>query len=151
MINIRPANIEDAETIADFQIEMAYETENILLDKDTITTGVNAVFYDPKKGKYFVAESDGDIIASLLITPEWSDWRNKWIWWIQSVFVVPSFRGKKVFKKMYEYVKALVAEDHEAAGLRLYVDTNNKTARSVYKALGMNGEHYQMFEWMKPE
>ncbi len=149
MIKIRLANIEDAEIIARFQTEMAYETENILLDKDTVETGVKSVFYDPKKGKYFVAETGGIITASLLLTPEWSDWRNKWIWWIQSVYVTPHYRGRKIFKKMYEYVKNMIKKDPEAAGLRLYVDVSNSTARSVYKAVGMNGEHYQVFEWMK--
>ena len=149
MIKVRLANIEDADTIASFQIEMAYETENILLEKKIIETGVKAVFYDNKKGKYFVAEEEGAIVASMLLTPEWSDWRNKWVWWIQSVYVKPNFREQKVFKKMYEYVKNLVAEDPDAAGLRLYVDLTNKNARSVYKAVGMNGEHYQVFEWMK--
>ncbi len=149
MIKVRLANIEDAETIAAFQIEMAYETENLLLDKETIETGVISVFHDNKKGKYFVAEEDGNVVASLLLTPEWSDWRNKWVWWIQSVYVTQNHRRKKIFKKMYEYVKNLVIEDPNAAGLRLYVDLSNENARSVYKALGMNGEHYQVFEWMK--
>ncbi len=151
MINIRLANIEDAGVIARFQTEMAYETEDILLDKETVETGVKSVFYDPQKGKYFVAETDEMIVASLLITPEWSDWRNKWVWWFQSVYVTPYYRGKKIFKRMYEYVKTLIEEDPVAAGLRLYVDSKNKNAIAVYKALGMNGEHYKVFEWMKEE
>jgi GNAT superfamily N-acetyltransferase len=149
MINIRLANIEDAETIARFQTEMAFETENILLDKETIETGVRSVFYDPQKGKYFVAEYDDIVVASLLLTPEWSDWRNKWVWWIQSVYVTPHYRGKKIFKKMYQHIKDLIIQDSTAAGLRLYVDLSNERARKVYQALGMNGEHYQVFEWMK--
>jgi GNAT superfamily N-acetyltransferase len=149
MINIRLANIDDAKIIASFQTEMAYETEKILLDKDIIERGVNAVFYDPKKGKYIVAVKDDDVIASLLLTPEWSDWRNKWVWWIQSVYVTPHYRGKKVFKQMFNYIKKIIDMDTEAAGLRLYVDISNNRAKAVYEALGMNGEHYQVFEWMK--
>ena len=151
MINIRLANNEDAATIIKFQMEMAYETERVLLDEDTVTTGVNSVFFDPQKGRYFVAERDGEVVASLLLTPEWSDWRNKWVWWIQSVYVTQGLRGKKIFRKMYDFVKDMVDKDPDAAGLRLYVDTTNKNAISVYKALGMNGEHYQVFEWMKPQ
>lgn len=149
MIRIRPATVNDIFSIVDFQLAMALETEQLALDKKLVSEGVNAVFKDKRKGKYFIAEQDKKVVASLMITPEWSDWRNKAVWWIQSVYVVPRLRGKKVFSRMYHYVKALIENDKEVAGLRLYVDLTNDNAREVYKAIGMNGEHYQLFEWMK--
>jgi GNAT superfamily N-acetyltransferase len=149
MIVVREATLDDAEMISNFQLAMAMETESFALDKTTVLKGVKAVFDDTGKGKYFVAEKDSVVAGSLMITCEWSDWRNKAVWWIQSVYVVPRLRGEKVFSRMYHYVKALVENDKEVAGLRLYVDLNNNNAREVYKALGMNGEHYQLFEWMK--
>ena len=93
--------------------------------------------------------SAGVVVASLLITPEWSDWRNKTILWIQSVYVVPSYREKGVFKAVYNHILNLVSKDPAIGGIRLYVDKTNQRAQQVYARMGMNGEHYQVFEWMK--
>ncbi len=149
MVQIRLASQEDQHIIADFQLKMAMETENFKLDKETVNTGVNAVLRDPAKGKYFVAEQDGEIVSSLLITFEWSDWRNKWVAWIQSVYVIEEYRQKGIFKSMYEHIRNWARNDSEIAGLRLYVDKTNHRAINVYQKLGMNGEHYQVFEWME--
>ena len=149
MIVVREATIDDVELISNFQVAMAMETESFALDKATVLKGVKAVFDDSGKGRYFVTTEDNRVIGSLMITYEWSDWRNKTVWWIQSVYVVPPYRGKKVYSRMYHHVKVLIENDKEVAGLRLYVDLTNNHAREVYKALGMNGEHYQLFEWMK--
>ncbi len=149
MIQIRLANEEDYETIAGFQIKMALETEDISLDKETVTTGVHSVMRDPTKGKYFVAvDTDNKIISSLLVTFEWSDWRNKWVLWIQSVYVLSEYRKQGIFRKMYQKVKEWAEQDTEITGVRLYVDKSNQRAIEVYKRMGMNGEHYQLFEWM---
>jgi ribosomal protein S18 acetylase RimI-like enzyme len=146
---IRLAKIDDSLTIAGFQLKMAIETENLQLDAETVGKGVNAVFEKPELGQYFVAEKDGQIIASMLTTFEWSDWRNAQVWWLQSVFVIPDFRRQGIFKRMYDFVKILAENDENVGGIRLYVDKTNVRAQEVYKAVGMNGEHYQVFEWMK--
>ena len=148
-ITYRDATRRDLIDIVEFQIAMAAETENITLNRHICMRGVEAVFEDRNLGRYFVAEKGGDLIASLLITPEWSDWRNGVVWWIQSVYVRPEHRGQGVYAGLYEHVKKL-AEAHEAVkGLRLYVDRTNTAAQKVYTRLGMNGEHYLVFEWMK--
>lgn len=144
----REAHVTDRDTIVDFQIAMARETEEIALDRDVCTRGVQAVFDDPSRGRYFVAEEDGRVAASLLITYEWSDWRNGNVWWIQSVYVRPAFRRRGVYAQMYEHVKA-IAESENVRGIRLYVDRRNTPAQDVYRRCGMNGEHYLLFEWMK--
>ncbi len=149
MVQIRLASQEDQHIIAEFQMKMAMETENFQLNLETVSTGVNAVLRDPAKGKYFVAEAGGQVVASLLITFEWSDWRNKWVAWIQSVYVIENYRQKGVFKSMYEHIRNWAQNDDEIAGLRLYVDKSNLRAIKVYQKLGMNGEHYQLFEWME--
>jgi GNAT superfamily N-acetyltransferase len=146
---IREANPGDADSIAEFQVLMAMETENYALDPVTVETGVKAVFTDTGKGCYYVAESEGRVIASTLITYEWSDWRNRTICWIQSVFVVPQYRGLGVFKAIYLYIKNKVEQSSEIGGIRLYVDHSNKNAQEVYRKLGMDGSHYRVFEWMK--
>ena len=148
-IEVRKANLYDKEKIASFQEEMALETENLTLDPAHIRAGIEAVFQDKSKGMYFVAEAEGEIIASLMITFEWSDWRNAWVYWIQSVFVDKSFRRQGVYRKMYADIKQLVAADKNVAGIRLYVDKTNVNAQKTYAQLGMNGAHYQLFEWMK--
>ncbi len=149
MVKINQASIDDINIIVDFQINMAMETENLKLDKDIVIQGVTAVLDDSNKGKYYVAENKGVVIGSLMITKEWSDWRNGWVFWIQSVYVIPEMRGKHIFKKMYDYILNQVNKSNNVAGLRLYVDISNKIARKVYSNIGMDGDHYQVFEWMK--
>lgn len=146
---VRKATVLDKETIAHFQEEMAYETEKLILDPRRIRAGIEAVFEDDSKGLYFVAEADGKLIGSLLITFEWSDWRNAWVYWIQSVFIEKPFRLQGVYRKMYAHIKQLALADKSVAGIRLYVDKTNTNAQKTYTKLGMNGEHYQVFEWMK--
>lgn len=150
MIKIRKASPLDKQFIVQFQLEMALETENLRLNKAIVDSGVEAVLNDHSKGEYFVAENDGLVIGSLLITYEWSDWRNGRIWWLQSLYVIPEWRRQGIFKTMFRHLQRLVEEDDSIKGLRLYVDRSNLAAQRVYKALGMNGEHYQVFEWMKP-
>lgn len=145
---IREARIIDAEKIILFQKKMAKETENLIMDHDTINRGVYAVFADPHKGRYYVAEYMDEVIGSLLITYEWSDWRNSFIWWVQSVYIQPEHRRKGVFKKMYKHVRD-TAVQNLVAGLRLYVETDNVNAHKTYEAMGMNSNHYRMYEWLK--
>ena len=146
---IRKAVPSDTEQIAGFQLSMARETENISLDPATVTQGVKAVFSDTSKGNYFVAEQDGHVIASLLTTFEWSDWRNGTVLWIQSVYVLPEFRGKGVYRAMYTHIKSLVEQETKLKGIRLYAEKTNTIAHQVYEKLGMTAEHYQLYEWLK--
>lgn len=148
MIVIRKAMLTDASAIIDFQKKMAWETEQMTLVDRIITKGVERVFSEPTCGQYYVAEAEGKVIASLLITYEWSDWRNSNVWWFQSVFVLPGFRRKGIFRSMYAYILK-EAEMNNVAGLRLYVETNNSAAQKTYESLGMKSEHYRMYEWMK--
>ena len=148
-IRFREATLRDAPDIVEFQIAMARETEDFELNRHVCARGVEAVFEDRTLGRYFVAESGDQLVASLMITFEWSDWRNGIVWWIQSVYVRPEFRRQRVYAGLYEFVKKL-AENHETVkGIRLYVDSRNTRAQDVYTRLGMNGEHYRVFEWMK--
>ena len=147
MITIRKAKYSDAAIIVDFQIKMARETEQMTLIPELISKGVNGVFDDPCRGQYYVAESDGQIVASLLITYEWSDWRNSNVWWFQSVYVLAEYRRTGIFRKMYSCIKD-EANKNKVAGLRLYVELNNTSARKTYEALGMSSEHYTMYEWL---
>lgn len=148
MITIRTAKPADAPAIIDFQLKMAWETEKMTLSPEIVGRGVNAVFKDRSRGQYYVAESDGKVVASLLITCEWSDWRNCNVWWFQSVYVLPEFRRRGIFGKMYMHVKSR-AEEEGVAGLRLYVETGNSRAKKTYEALGMSSEHYSFYEWMR--
>jgi len=148
MITIRKATPEDASQIIDFQQKMAWETEKMHLMAETISKGVNAVFSDTSRGQYWVAEDNNIVIASLLITYEWSDWRNANVWWFQSVYVLPENRRTGIFRSMYQHIKN-EAEKENIAGLRLYVETNNITAQNTYENLGMKSLHYKMYEWMK--
>jgi ribosomal protein S18 acetylase RimI-like enzyme len=148
-VHYREATPRDSAAIIEFQIAMALETEEMSLDRGTVTRGVVAVFAEPSLGRYFVAESEERVVASLMITYEWSDWRNGIVWWIQSVYVTPQFRRRGVYAGLYRHVKRIVESDPAIRGLRLYVDKRNTTAQQVYSNLGMDGEHYRVFEWMK--
>ncbi len=146
---LRSARPDEADQLVELQLRMAEETEGLALDPDVIGRGVRAVFDDPRRGGYHVAEEGGRIIGMLLTTPEWSDWRAGWVLWIQSVYVVPEARGTGVFADLYARQKRRVEEDPELCGLRLYVDRRNPGAAAVYQRLGMSREHYEMFEWLK--
>ncbi|MEJ2594505.1 MAG: GNAT family N-acetyltransferase [bacterium] len=149
MFHVRPALTGDSPVIIDFQLKMAKETEDADLDRYELSMGVNAVFDDPVKGTYYVGETGGKVVSSLMITREWSDWRNQWVYWLQSVYVVPEQRGKGLFRKMYEYIKEQVIQDPGVSGIRLYVDATNRKALKVYEAVGMDDDHYKLCEWMK--
>ena len=128
---------------------MAWETEQYKLDRETVLKGVNAVFNNDKLGVYYVALIGERVVGSLLTTYEWSDWRNGTVLWIQSVFVDLTHRKKGVYGALYNHVKTAVSSDRSLKGIRLYVDESNINAMEVYTRLGMNGEHYRVFEWMK--
>ena len=148
-VRYRDAVPGDAAAIIDFQLAMARETEELELDREVLTRGVAAVFADASLGRYFVAESAGQVVGSLMITYEWSDWRNGNVWWIQSVYVVPAHRRRGIYAGLYEHVRAMVEQQPAIRGIRLYVDNCNRAAQEVYARLGMEGEHYRVFEWMK--
>ena len=146
-VQIRPAETADLEAIVDANIALAVETENVRLDPATIRAGVQALLDARAPGRYWVAERDGRFVGQLLITFEWSDWRDRIVWWIQSVYVMADARKSGVFKALYEHVRR-EAHAAGAGGLRLYVDVTNARAQAVYSALGMNGAHYRVFEDM---
>ena len=149
MVDVRQGRVEDALTIADFQVRMAEETEHIELDRDVVEKGVKAVFDDPTKGAYWVAESEGNVVGCLLTVPEWSDWRNGTVLWIHSVYVKPEARRLGVYRSLYERLKKEVETSDGLRGLRLYVEKENERAQEVYRAMGMNDTRYSLFEWMR--
>ena len=144
-MKIRLATREDAHHFVEFNSAMALETEGKTLDQGTVETAVFAIVDDPNKGFYIVAEEDGEIVGGLLITHEWSDWRNAWWWWIQSVFLKPEVRGKRVYSQLYDFVKAQAREAGNVYGIRLYVETENVHAQRVYEKVGMEQSNYLMY------
>jgi ribosomal protein S18 acetylase RimI-like enzyme len=142
---VRRATLVDCEKIASFQLLMASETENKQLDETVVLPAVIAVFDDPQKGFYVVGENEGLVVSSLLITYEWSDWRNTNLWYIQSVFVEESYRGQGIFKQMYRFVVE-AAKVANVKHVRLYVETGNHRAQSVYESLGMKKLPYLMYD-----
>lgn len=149
MITIRAGRVKDIGVIVDFQIRMAKETEDLALDEDILGRGVKAVFEDKSKGKYYIAEKDGRAVGMLLTIPEWSDWRNGTILWIHSLYVIPEARGKRVFTKLYQYLRKMVEDSDELMGLRLYVYRENTNAQKIYERMGMYGGRNLMYEWFK--
>jgi ribosomal protein S18 acetylase RimI-like enzyme len=145
-MNIRLATREDTGALVEFNQAMALETEGKSLDSEILRSGVEAVFADETKGFYVVAEEDGKILGGLMITYEWSDWRSSWFWWIQSVYILPEARGKKIYSQLYDFVKSKAAESGGVCGFRLYVESDNLHAQKVYENVGMNRSHYLMYE-----
>jgi len=148
-IAIRKAELKDAETIANLNIKMAEETESKKIDKDVARKGVKAVMKDPHKGFYLVVEKRSipvRIVGQLMITFEWSDWRNKYFWWIQSVYVDKKYRNKKIFSRLYRQVVEMAKYRKDVSGLKLYVEKYNETAKKAYEALGIKRTSYEMYE-----
>ena len=150
MLTVRPVTHTDLETLVAGNADMAAETEHLQLDLPTLRLGVGAVLDGRVAGGYWVAEHDGRVVGQLLITYEWSDWRNRQVWWIQSVHVAREARRLGVFRALYARARQ-EAQAAGAGGLRLYVDESNTRAQAVYGSLGMNGGHYRVFEDMFAE
>ena len=145
-LTIRDAAVQDADVIAGFNSAMAIETEGRELDPGLINPGVAAVLGDPGKGRYWVAEADGGIVGQLMVTYEWSDWRNGMLWWIQSVYVSPGHRRTGVFSALFRHIESLAAADPHCCGIRLYVEQDNLRAQQTYAALGMVKPGYVVME-----
>lgn len=146
-MHVRRAVLADLDVLVSGNLTMAHETEGLHLAPATVQAGVQAVLEGRALGTFWVAEHQGRVVGQLLITHEWSDWRNRPVWWIQSVHVDAAARRQGVFRALYTSVRQHALAEG-AGGLRLYVDTRNTGAQAVYRALGMNGDHYRVFEDM---
>jgi ribosomal protein S18 acetylase RimI-like enzyme len=149
-ISIRKAQPRDVAQIAEFNCAMALETEHKSLFPDRVNAGVARLVGEPALGFYLVAEAQGEVIACLLITNEWSDWRNGLFWWIQSVYVVAPWRRRGVYRRLYEFVRNLAQADGGVCGFRLYVEKDNAAAQATYASLGMAPTDYLIYEELKP-
>jgi GNAT superfamily N-acetyltransferase len=145
-IKIRKAVLCDGPVIADFNVRLAIESEGLELEPACVLAGVNALLVDPAKGIYFVAEVGGVIAGQIMITYEWSDWRNGNLWWIQSVYVKKEFRRQGVFRELFKYLESLARQQPEVRALRLYMHRENSAARRSYENLGMTPTQYEVFE-----
>jgi GNAT superfamily N-acetyltransferase len=145
-IRLREARTDDLETLARWAEAMAWETEHKRLDPQRIRGGLAAGLADPRKARYFIAEREGRPAGTLMLTGEWSDWRNGWWWWIQSVYVAPEQRRRGVYAALYRHVEAMAAAQADVCGLRLYVERDNAVAQATYEHLGMSDAGYRMYE-----
>lgn len=144
-MNIRFARRDEAHYFVEFNQAMALETEGKTLDHAVVEAAVNAIFDDTTKGFYIVAEDGGIVVGGLMITFEFSDWRNAYWWWIQSVFIKPEARGKRVYSQLNDFVKERAKEAGNVYGIRLYVETENVHAQRVYEKVGMERSPYIMY------
>src|SRR4051812_12939534 len=149
-LQIRRAAAADAEAIAAFNIAMAHETEGKRLLPQVVGAGVRRLLAEPPLGFYLVAEAADEGVAALLVTTEWSDWRNGRFWWLQSVYVRPAWRRRGVFRALYAHVTEAAAREPDVCGFRLYVERENRAAQSTYAALGMHGTDYLLLEQLRP-
>jgi GNAT superfamily N-acetyltransferase len=145
-MTIRPPRAADAPVLAEFNIRLAAETEHLQLDPPRVLAGVEAVLADPAKGTYWVADADGEVVGQLMITFEWSDWRNGVFWWIQSVYVRKDWRSRGVFKALYQHVEQSARSRSDVCGLRLYVERDNLRAQKTYQHLGLRPTNYDIYE-----
>jgi GNAT superfamily N-acetyltransferase len=143
---LRSATPADAAVIIEYNRRLAEETEGKRLDPQVLAAGVAACLADPDKALYFLAEEDGTILGQMMITREWSDWRNGWMWWIQSVYVRAEARRRGVFRMLYRHVAELARSRPDVIGLRLYVEQENHAAQQTYSRLGMDRTGYLVFE-----
>ena len=147
-ITIRNAAKQDVDSLVRFNLAMAIETEDKILDEQILNRGVSAVFDEPNRGFYMVAEAEGKVIGSLMVTYEWSDWRDGVFWWVQSVHVEPEFRRCGVFRSLYAKVKERALSNGCVCGCRLYVEQDNEIAQATYRQLGFKENNYKFFEEM---
>ena len=144
---IRTAIEDDVDVIVDYNYNLAYETEDKILDKEILTKGVKSIINDESKGIYHVCEINNKVVGQIMYTYEWSDWRNGTFIWVQSVYVNKDYRGKGVFKALYKYVKEICDSSDKYVGIRLYVEKENSIAQKTYSSLGMSECNYYMYEY----
>ena len=147
-IHIRRAKVTDIDTIVDFNAAMGRETENVILPRQRLKSGVTAIFEDSTKGFYIMAECDGKVVGQIMINYEWSDWRNATFWWVQSVYVLPGYRRAGGFRSLFEHIKHMAENASNVCGFRLYVEKNNHLAKQAYEGLGMEESHYELYEML---
>lgn len=145
-IDCRMADPRDAAILTDFILVMALETEGKKLSRPTASQGVAGLLKNPRHGFYVVAEKQARVCGALMVTREWSDWRNKVFWWIQSVYVKPEYRRQGVYRALYDYTRAQAIQKRNICGLRLYVERSNAPARKTYETLGMKMTGYRVYE-----
>jgi GNAT superfamily N-acetyltransferase len=145
-IRIRRGSVADLDTIVEFNRAMAVESESKTLDLSTVTAGVRRALEDPTRSVYFLAETNGTVVGQAMVTMEWSDWRNGFFWWIQSVYVDPGSRSRGVFRAIYEHIVAIARQRRDVCGVRLYVHRDNSPAIDVYSRLGMRLTGYLLYE-----
>ena len=145
-VNIRNAVRKDTPKLVRFNMGIALETEDLQLDKQVLTLGLNKLLDDPNCGFYLVAEVDGEVVGCLMVTNEWSDWRNGTFWWIQSVYVEPEFRRRGIFRAMYTEATQRAKNTAKVCGCRLYVERDNTSAQATYAKLGFEETNYKVFE-----
>jgi GNAT superfamily N-acetyltransferase len=145
---VRAARPTDLDALVVSTLGNAFESEGIRLDESTARRGVGALLKDPAKGKVFVAEADGKVIASTYVTFEWSDWHDAWYWWIQSVYVQPAWRGKHVYTALYRAIQQAARKEGDVRAVRLYVEAHNEAALRAYRGHGMKKAPYEVFEWV---
>jgi len=145
-IAVRPATLADLDLLVDFNLAMARESEDKGLDPARLRRGVTSLLQTPGDGFYLVAEAAGRPAGSLMVTYEWSDWRNGRFWWIQSVYVAPDWRRQGVYSAMHDRVRTMARSDGRSCGIRLYVEHENRGAMATYEALGMDQTHYRLYE-----
>ncbi len=148
--HIRLGTEDDLATLVEFNCAMAGETEARALAVDTVTAGVRTLLHNPELGFYVVAELGREVAGALMITFEWSDWRNASFWWIQSVYVKPAFRRRGVYRRLHDFVRVHAHRRGGVCGFRLYVERQNRTAQRTYAALGMRESGYLMYEELLP-
>ena len=149
--SVREASWSDLDPLIEFNAAMALETEGRVLNKERLRAGTEAVLSTSSRGVYYVSETiegtgERRVIGQLLITYEWSDWRNATFWWIQSVYVHPAWRNRGVFRSLYKYVLRQAEAHSDVCGIRLYVEKDNAKAMTVYDKLGLRPTPYRVVE-----
>ena len=147
-IQFRRAEHQDIETLVDFNCRLAQETEDKSLDRDLVTRGVTRAFEQGDEAIYYVAVVEEQVVGSLMLTREWSDWRDGWIAWLQSVYVKEDHRGCSVFRQLLDHATKQLQENSDVRGLRLYVEVDNTRAQNAYYKTGFNNPGYQVLERM---
>ncbi len=145
-LDVRRATMADLDTIVRFNRAMATESEGMTLDGPTVTEGVRQALADENKSLYFVAENDGQVAGQTMITTEWSDWRNGFFWWIQSVYVDQPYRRRGVFRALHAHIRDLAKAQPNVCGIRLYVYRENERAIETYRNLDMTVTDYRLCE-----
>ncbi len=143
MISIRPATIDDAQTIMRFVIELARYEKAEHEVKATEADLREGLFGEHSRVESAICELDGEPIGHAIFFMNYSTWLGKYGIFLEELYITPERRGVGAGKAMLQHV-ASIAVDRGCGRFEWNVLDWNEPAIRFYESLGATA----LSEWV---